>query len=163
WNTSITRDTPGIVTVDAGGYNPLLGTSYSEIAAISRSQHKSQGFGSSGSRGEQPEFFEFMKGKKSESDLFEGINTSWSRVKGGGKIQGLVEKALKDYRMDNPAASVPALLQIRQSIEQLGAGVWRERKLREVNQLIQDCLGLYGAALADRYYTIPGEKVTVTF
>lgn len=163
WNTSITRDTPGVVTVDAGGYNPLLGTSYSEIAAISRSQHKSQGFGSSGSRGEQPEFFEFMKGKKSESDLFEGINTSWSRVKGGGKIQGLVEKAVKDYRMDNPAASVPALLQIRQSIEQLGAGVWRQRKLREVNQLIQDCLGLYGAALADRYYTIPGEKVAVTF
>src|SRR5690606_26157052 len=80
-----------------------------------------------------------------------------------GKIQGLVERALKDYRMDNPAASVPALLQIRQSIEQLGAGVWRERKLREVNQLIQDCLGLYGAALADRYYTIPGETVTVTF
>lgn len=163
WNNSITKDTPGVVVVDVGGYNPLLGASYSEIAAISRSQHKSQGFGSSGSRGEQLEFFEFMKGKKSENDLFEGINTTWSRVKGGGRIQGLVEKAVKDYRMDNPAASVPALLHIRKSIEQLDEGVWKKRKLREVNQLIQDCLGLYGAALADRYYAIPGENVTVTF
>lgn len=163
WNNSITKDTPGVVVVDAGGYNPLLGTSYSEIAAISRSQHKSQGFGSSGSRGEQLEFFEFMKGKQSESDLFEGINTTWSRVKGGGKIQGLVEKAVKDYRMDNPATSVPALLQIRKAIDQLEAGVWKERKLREVNQLIQDCLGLYGEALADHYYVVPGEKVTVAF
>lgn len=163
WNTSITKDTPGVVTVDVGGYNPLLGTSYSEIAAVSRSQHKSQGFGSSGSRGEQLEFFEFMKGKQSESDLFEGINTTWSRVKGGGKIQGLVEKAVKDYRMDNPAASVPALLHIRKSIDELEEGVWKKRKISEVNQLIRDCLGLYVAAKADRYYAIPGEEILVTF
>src|SRR5678809_328222 len=31
--------------LDVGGYNPLLGKSYGEIAAESRSQHKSQGFG----------------------------------------------------------------------------------------------------------------------
>src|SRR5829696_2464939 len=30
--------------IDVGGYNPLLGKSYGEIAAASRSQHKSQGF-----------------------------------------------------------------------------------------------------------------------
>jgi LmbE family N-acetylglucosaminyl deacetylase len=31
--------------LDVGGYSPLLGRSYGEIAAESRSQHKSQGFG----------------------------------------------------------------------------------------------------------------------
>src|SRR5690606_32747848 len=104
WNTSITAETPGVVVADVGGYNPLLGASYSEIAAISRSQHKSQGFGSRGTRGEAPEFLEFRKGKRSERDLFEGINTTWSRLKGGAKIQGLVEKAVRDYKMDDPAA-----------------------------------------------------------
>ena len=38
--------------IDVGGYNPLLGKSYGEIAAESRSQHKSQGFGVPASRGE---------------------------------------------------------------------------------------------------------------
>ena len=33
------------IQVDIGAYNPLLGKSYNEIAAESRSQHKSQGFG----------------------------------------------------------------------------------------------------------------------
>lgn len=163
WNTSITAETPGVVVVDVGGYNPLLGASYSEIAAISRSQHKSQGFGSRGTRGEAPEFLEFRKGKRSERDLFEGINTTWSRLKGGAKIQGLVEKAIRDYKMDDPAASVPALLQVRKAIDQLESTVWKKRKLKEVNRLIQDCLGLYAEAIADRYYLVPGENVRITF
>jgi LmbE family N-acetylglucosaminyl deacetylase len=39
--------------INTGEYNPLLGKSYSEIAGESRSQHKSQGFGSGGRRGTQ--------------------------------------------------------------------------------------------------------------
>src|SRR6478672_1492244 len=42
---------------DVGGYNPVLGKSYGEIAADSRSQHKSQGFGVAKSRGEALEYF----------------------------------------------------------------------------------------------------------
>jgi LmbE family N-acetylglucosaminyl deacetylase len=34
------------MTINVGEYNPVLGESYAEIAAESRSQHKSQGFGS---------------------------------------------------------------------------------------------------------------------
>src|SRR5690606_39617519 len=59
WNTTINKETPGVITLDVGKYNPLLGASYSEIAAVSRSQHKSQGIGSAGSRGEELEFFEY--------------------------------------------------------------------------------------------------------
>jgi LmbE family N-acetylglucosaminyl deacetylase len=39
WNTSINENTPGIITLDVGEYSTLLGKSYSEIAAVSRSQH----------------------------------------------------------------------------------------------------------------------------
>jgi LmbE family N-acetylglucosaminyl deacetylase len=35
----------GTIRVNVGEYNPVLGKSYAEIAAESRSQHKSQGFG----------------------------------------------------------------------------------------------------------------------
>jgi LmbE family N-acetylglucosaminyl deacetylase len=163
WNTSITEETPGIIAVDVGTYSMLLGKSYTEIAAISRSQHKSQGFGSEGVRGEQLEFFEYVKGEQGDHDLFEGINTTWSRVKGGDNVKPLVEKAIQDYKMENPAASVPALMQIRKAIGQVESSIWKERKLKEVNQLIQDCLGLYCEATADNYYVVPGERVTVNF
>jgi len=50
WNTGSFFVKPGenmdgYLKLDAGGYNPLLGQSYGEIAARSRSNHRSQGFG----------------------------------------------------------------------------------------------------------------------
>lgn len=162
WNTSINENTPGIVTLDVGGYSPLLGMSASERAAISRSQHKSQGFGSSGSRGKQLEFFEFVKGEKCDKDFFEGINTTWSRVRGGEKIKILVEKAIREYDVSHPSKSVTLLFQIRKEIGSLENSVWKERKLNEVNALIQDCLGLYCEVRADGYWVSPGENVVVS-
>ncbi|HEX5169385.1 MAG TPA: PIG-L family deacetylase [Cyclobacteriaceae bacterium] len=162
WNTTINENTPGIVTVNVGSYNPLLGQSYSELAAISRSQHKSQGFGSQGTRGEQLEFFEYVKGDQSVTDFFEGINTTWSRLKGGEKVKPLVEKAIHEFDMQNPSASVTSLLQIRKEILLLDKSVWRERKLKEVTSLIVDCLGLYSDVLADQFRVAPGESVQTT-
>ncbi|MFN5429771.1 MAG: PIG-L family deacetylase [Cyclobacteriaceae bacterium] len=80
WNQTINENTPGILAVNVGGYNMLLGKSYAEIAADSRTQHKSQGFGSPGRRGDAMEFFEFVKGTPSTKDFFENVNTGWSRV-----------------------------------------------------------------------------------
>ncbi|MEZ4972560.1 MAG: PIG-L family deacetylase [Cyclobacteriaceae bacterium] len=163
WNKDINENTPGIVTMDVGAYNPLLGQSYSEIAAISRTQHKSQGFGSTGSRGDELEFFEIQKGYHAKKDIFEEINTTWSRVEGGSKVEPLVNKLVKEYKSENPAASVPMLLQIRKEISALKDGIWKTRKLNEVNQLIQDCMGLYVEAIATDYYAAPGESVKARF
>ena len=81
WNTSHwfyrndeKMDTTGLINVDVGKYNPLIGKSYTEIAAESRSMHKSQGFGASGSRGSSVEYLEQWEGEKSEHSLFEGIS-----------------------------------------------------------------------------------------
>jgi LmbE family N-acetylglucosaminyl deacetylase len=163
WNTTINKDTPGIITLDVGGYSPLLGESYSEIAAISRSQHKSQGFGSEGTRGEQLEFLEYGKGEKAEKDIFEGVNTTWSRIKNSAKIQPLVEKAIKEFDSEIPPASIPVLLEIRKEISKLEQGVWKARKLEEVEQLIQGCLGLYIEVTADQYQVTPSESVNTSF
>ena len=163
WNQTVNEGTPGIVTVNMGSYNTLLGESYSEIAAESRSQHKSQGFGSSGRRGDSPEYFEYAKGVKADKDLYDGINTTWSRVKDGEKVQPLVDKVLKEYNPERPAASIPGLLQIRKQIENLSLSVWKERKSKEVNQLIQDCAGLYFEVIADQPWKAPGEVVVSTF
>lgn len=163
WNQTINENTPGIVTVNIGGYSPLLGTSYSEIAAISRSQHKSQGFGSRGSRGDRLEFLEYAKGEKADKDILDGVNMTWSRVKNSQKVQALVDKAVTEFDGENPSASVPILLQIRKEITSLEPGVWQKRKLKETEQLIVDCLGLFLAVTADNYWVAPSERVIASF
>lgn len=163
WNNSITEDTPGVIVLRVGTYNPLLGESYTEIAARSRSQHKSQGFGSRGVRGDEKEFLEYQKGEKAATDIFEGINTKWSRVKGGEKVQALLDKAILEFRDEDPAASLPVLVQIKKEIENLEGSVWKTRKLEEIKDIIANCLGLYCEATADQYYVAPDEKVKTTF
>lgn len=163
WNQTINENTPGILTMNVGTYNTLLGKSYSEMAAESRTQHKSQGFGSPGRRGDALEFFEFVKGTQATQDVFEKVNTTWSRVQGGDKIQPLVTKAIQDYTVDNPAASVPALIEIRKALLQLEQSVWVKRKLLEVEQLIKDCTGLYLEATTTHYMAAPGEPVQLSF
>lgn len=163
WNQSINEKTPGVVALNVGTFNPLLGKSYSEIAADSRTQHKSQGFGSQGRRGDALEFFEFVKGDSAKADILEGVNTTWTRVKGGAKIQTLVDQAIAKYSDEKPHEIIPALLQIRKEISALEPGVWRERKLQETEQLIQACAGLYTEVTATQYYVAPGESVTMNF
>src|SRR3989337_1654384 len=74
WNTTINEQTPGIVSLNVGAYNELLGKSNSEISALSSSQHKSQGWGRAGQRGYDAEFLEYAKGEKAAKDIFDGIN-----------------------------------------------------------------------------------------
>lgn len=162
WNNTINENTPGILSIDVGGYSPLLGTSFSEIAAISRSQHKSQGFGSKGTRGRQLEFLEFIKGSKAEKDLFEGIDTSWKRVKGSEKVQALLTKILSSFKDENPTLITEPLFALRDEITKLEDSVWKKRKLNEVEDIIRDCFGLFVETTADEYWVAPGEETKIT-
>jgi LmbE family N-acetylglucosaminyl deacetylase len=111
WNVSTRFANPNAdmspyIKLDVGGYNPLLGKSYGEIAAESRSMHKSQGFGSAKQRGEIFDFFKHLKGDTTGlKDIFEGIDFSWKRLKGGEKIGSLITKIIKDYKVENPSSS----------------------------------------------------------
>src|SRR5436853_2147270 len=66
WNTfnfgSTNTQSEDQFKLDCGDYNPILGKSYGEIAAASRSQHKSQGFGVAAQRGSVIEYFKTIKG-----------------------------------------------------------------------------------------------------
>ncbi|MFN4956180.1 MAG: PIG-L family deacetylase [Cyclobacteriaceae bacterium] len=163
WNQTINENTPGVVSLNVGTYNKLLGKSYSEIAAESRSQHKSQGFGSPGRRGDALEFFEYAKGERAGKDLMEGVDVSWTRVKGGEKVKPLIERAIAAYHEEEPEASIAALLEIRTAIYALEPSVWRDRKLKETEELIQACAGLFVEVVADQYRSAPNERVSVSW
>jgi LmbE family N-acetylglucosaminyl deacetylase len=159
WNNTIDESTPGITSLNVGGFSPLLGESYTEIASRSRSQHKSQGFGSRGARGDELEFLELIKGEQASKDIFDGINTSWTRLKGGEKIQPLVEKAIAGFDPVNPAGSINQLFEIRTAIQKLDNSVWKERKLADVEKLIRNCLGLYIHVHANNYWISPEAEI----
>lgn len=163
WNQTINENTPGVITLNVGGYNHLLGKSASEIAAQSRTQHKSQGFGSPGRRGDAPEYFELIKGEPAKGDIFENVNTTWTRLKGGEKIEPMVDKIVAAFDVEKPYASIPALLQLRKELSRLDVSVWRERKIKEINELVQACAGLYVEVASNQYYVAPGDALRLSF
>lgn len=147
--------------MDIGGYNALLGKSYGEIAAQSRSQHKSQGFGVASTRGLSYEYFKTTLGSTPKTDLMDEVNTTWSRVEGGKAITAQIDAIVKNYSSADPGKSVPALVALYQSINKLSNGYWKEKKLAEVQQLIEACAGLYMEASANQEYAVQGDSVPV--
>ena len=108
-----------IVELEIGKYNPYLGTSYTEIAARSRSMHKSQGFGRAGSRGGQLERLVLLEGAAAEGDFLNGVDTSWKRFPDGEKLNDLIEKAIGDFDFAAPWKTVPELAKLDALMEAL--------------------------------------------
>jgi LmbE family N-acetylglucosaminyl deacetylase len=168
WNTGSFFVKPGenmdgYLKLDAGGYNPLLGQSYGEIAAHSRSQHRSQGFGSAAQRGEAIEYFQLVKGTPAKTDLFEGIDQTWNRVPGGAAVGKMVDEVVRKYDAANPSASVAGLLKIHNQLQ--GAtkdGFWQLEKMLQVDALLQACVGLHIEAIALAAASAAGQTAEVS-
>jgi LmbE family N-acetylglucosaminyl deacetylase len=150
-------------TIDMGVYYPSLGKSNQEIAALSRSRHQSQGFGSTGSRGEEIEYLELIKGEstKDRKNLFEGIDTSWNRVKNGAIIEQKLNEIEKQFDFKNPATSIPQLIEVYDLIKKLDENHWKIIKSEELKHIIMGCAGLYLEAAAESQSTTPGSILKV--
>ncbi len=150
WNTSpfffsnrnLPFDPTGLATIEAGGFNPLLGKAFTEIAAASLSMHKSQGVGSPPRRGARKEYFKVLEGPPITSGLFDGVDTAWSRVPKSEAIAEKVKQAVSTFVPDDPAASVPKLLELRKALTQFRDKDWGAQKRAEVDSIIAACLGL---------------------
>ncbi len=156
-------DKSSFYTVNTGMYFPLLGKSNSEIAALSRSCHKSQGFGSTGTRGDELEYFELLKGNSTanKSNLFDGIDTSWNRVKGGKKIGDILAKVQANFDFKNPSASIPALFQAYNELQAVDDIHWKKIKSQELKDVIAACAGLYLEAVSNAQQTTTGSAINV--
>ncbi len=163
WNPDISAEDPGIVGEDIGAYSQLLGLSMNEIAAHARSQHKSQGFGTSPTRGSEMEYFEHQKGTEAKESVFEGVDYTWNRVKGSENIQKKLSAILKNYDFSAPENSIPSLLELRREIARLEDPFWKRVKTKEVNNIIKDCAGLFISASTDKYSATPNDSVQVNF
>jgi len=157
------KQVPGQVTADLGAFNALLGRSYTEIAALSRSMHKSQGFGSAERRGTWLNDFKPILGDAPKADLFEGVDITWARYGARGEEIGkLLRKAEETFRPMDPAASVPALAEAWTAIGRIaGSDPLLARKRGDVTEVIRACLGLWVEAIASEPSAAPGASLKV--
>jgi len=156
-------DKSNMMSVDVGVYYPTKGKSNSEIAAESRSQHQCQGMGRTGTRGRSMEYLQLLKGDlpPSKNDIFEGIDITWTRVKGGAPIGKILAGVEKNFNYANPGASVPELVKAYKLIKALPDGYWKNIKQAEIESIIEACMGLFVEVLANDYSATPGESVNL--
>jgi LmbE family N-acetylglucosaminyl deacetylase len=152
WNTfnfgSLNTTNPDQFKVDVGVYNPILGKGYGEMAADSRSNHKTQGFGSAKQRGEAVEYFKTILGDAPKTDLMDGVNTTWARV-GDESIGNNLSTIQKNFDVEHPDKSVPALVTLLGKVEKIKDDYWRTQKTKELDNLIAACAGLWFEAYSN--------------
>lgn len=166
WNTSNfgrpTAPASGQFLIDIGDYNPLLGQSYGEIAAESRSKHKSQGFGAARQRGTMVEGFELLAGELPKHTFFDGVETSWKRVSGSENIQQLAAEINEAFDITHPEKSINDLLALLGLVEQLDDVHWKAIKSAEIKDLILACGGIWFESYAPTPRYAHGEQVPVS-
>ncbi len=151
---------PHKVEVDAGEFNPILGKSYAEIAGISRSQHRSQGFGAAERRGPSKNFLATIEGSPADHDMFDAVDTTWSRISGGEPIGQLLAEAERTFVPEQPEKTIPILLKARPLIAAI-PDPWAKRKLAELDETLALCSGLWLDATSAGYAAVPGSTIKI--
>ncbi|NRD19872.1 PIG-L family deacetylase [Winogradskyella eckloniae] len=156
-------DKSNMLNFDIGVYYPSKGLSNNEVAALASSQHLCQGFGRLSQRGTQQEYIEFLKGKpltKKES-VFEGLDTSWTRIEGGKAIENILKPIEDHFNFKNPSEHLSQLLEAYKLIQNLKDEHWRTIKTKDIKTIIEACTGLYLEASAHSPTATPNSEVVL--
>ncbi len=167
WNTfnfgSTNTTSEDQLKIDIGGYNSLLGKSYGEMGGDARTMHKSQGEGRPRRRGQSFEYFVTTAGDAAKNDLMDGVIADWKRINGGGTIQLAINNIISNYKPDQPELSVPDLVKLYHSLKALPEENWRNKKMNEVQQIIEACGGLYVEATSGQQRIVQGDTLKINF
>ena len=158
-NRSTVRE--GMFKLEVGQYDPLIGMGYGELAGISRSIHRSQGAGTPSTPGVQPEFFATLWGTEPKTSLFDGIDTTWTRV-GRADIGTAVSVVTDSFDMLHPERSINALLRIRSMIRSVDDVSWRQQKTQEIESILTSCLGLSAEVTTPTAIAVAGDSLRTT-
>ena len=159
-STNTTRDDQ--FKIECGDYNPVLGKSYGEIAAASRSQHKSQGFGVPAQRGSVIEYFRTIKGTAPANDLMDNVDITWGRTK-DVVMSAAINSIIGKFDVLHPEKSIPALAVLYKKVEKVQDEYWRKQKLDALSELIQNCSGLFLDATTNTQYAVQGDSLKISF
>lgn len=152
-----------MISLDIGTYYPLKGLSNNEIASLASSQHLCQGFGRLTQRGSQNEYIEFLKGDPltNNNNIFEGIDTSWNKIKGGKAIGDVLYDIEKNFNFKNPSQHIPQLLEAYSLLKNIDDEHWKTQKIKELKAIIEMCTGLYLETSAETNWATPNETINL--
>lgn len=150
--------------LDIAGTDPVSGESFGAIAARSRAMHKTQGLGGFTSRvgsGPNVQNFMLLAGDPVPSDLMDGVDLTWNRYPGGAEIGEMTAAVLAQFKPDNPAAAVPALLELHRNLAALPVDPLIADKRVQLDRILQTCLELIVETIAETAEVVPGEKLEI--
>ncbi len=168
WNTfsfgNRNTTSPEQFKIDVGGFNTLLGKSYGEIAAESRSCHSSQAFGTARNRSSQLEYFKTIKGSEPKQSLMDDVNVSMTRF-ASKAVDERAKAIVAGFNFRKPHESIPALLELYRQIESSVTvdEVMKKNKQKQIQDLIFRCAGFYAEAICARQYAAVEDTISITF
>ncbi len=152
---------PGSFSMEIGAWLPWVGASIGELAARSRSMHKSQGMGSAEVRGPIPERFVVLAGAPAGADLMEGIETGWGRVPGGAGLDAALARVREEFDPEEPSRGLAGLLEVADRVARLPPGMARDEAMARVGRIVGGMLGLHAEALGEVLDVVPGARLPV--
>jgi LmbE family N-acetylglucosaminyl deacetylase len=148
--------------IDISGNDPVLKMSFAQIAALSRSMHKTQGFANyTGRAGAGPSYesFQLLGGDPATKDILDNIDTAWNRIPGGADIATLTDNAISQFNPQGPSAIIPILLTIKSRLTSLPGTPLLNDKRRQLDRILQSCLGLEVQTTIPEAEVVPGEQL----
>ena len=154
WDKTIpeqAENNPDFLQIDIGTFNPEIGKWHNEIASLSRSKHRSQGFGTTSARGSQTEYLKYVKGEKL-NQLFSESELSWAKYNQGQKVEDRLNAIISNFDIQNPSLTVDDLFELKGLVAEMNFEN-KSYKLKQLDKIIANTLGLYGEALAQEEIT----------
>jgi len=156
-------DTKNMLKLNVGAYNAALGLSMGEIASMSRSQHKSQGFGVKKQRGEIIEYFTYLAGDSAKTDLLENLPNRWTSNQQASDIKTSLDALIAGFDASSPEKSLPTLLQLAPKIKALTKDPFFADRLRRIDELLYAAAGIFSDFTAPAFEYLPGDSITATW
>ncbi len=147
------------------GTDPVSGATFATLAARSRSMHRTQGFANfsvaAAGGGPRSESFKLLAGEPATKDIMDGVDTTWGRWAGGAEIDRRAKAVIATFDAADPAASVPALLELKGRLASVQGDAVVDEKRRQLDRILRDCLGLSVEATVARSEVVPGEALAL--
>lgn len=153
-----------VLRIEAGGSDVVTGEAFTAIAARTSAMHKTQGvgggFGGGAGGGPRQESFIFLDGEPATKDILDGVDATWRRFSGGAEIGKMTDEVIAQFKAEDPAASVPALLAIRAKLAGVAKGdPVANDKRAQLDRILQACLGLSVETTVPQAEVVPGEMI----
>jgi LmbE family N-acetylglucosaminyl deacetylase len=151
---------------DIAGTDTTTGQEFGQIAALSRSQHKTQGLGGFALRprtGPNGQTFLLLAGAPATNDLLDGIDTTWKRYPHGEEIDAALAQIIAGFKPADPGAAAPALLEQRTKLAALPRDPVIDDKRAQLDRILASCLGITVETTVAQPEFTPGEPLEIRY